>query len=336
MPDGPPQRFTVTPEEAGERLDRFLAGRCPGLSRSQIQRLNALDGVSVDGRRRADSYAVAAGESVAITPEMLTPSGLAGGTPGAEAIPVAVVYEDDEVAVANKPAGMVTHPAHGNWTGTLVNALLGRGTPLSALGAPERPGVVHRLDKDTSGLVVLGKTDRAYRALAEEIKRHEFEKVYHAIAVGHLPSRELRVEAPIGRHPVHRQRMTVLASGGRAAGTDVLVVDRYGQFDYIRLATRTGRTHQIRVHLAHVGHPLLGDPVYGGRRRKGQAPPARSKDVFAKLLRILPRHALHASRLSFTHPVTGERMTFTAALPDDMRTALETIHREDRFEGGSA
>lgn len=333
---GPSQRFTVTPEEAGQRLDRFLAARSPELSRSQIQRLNALGGVHVDGCRRSDSYAVAPGESVEITPEALAPRGGEGVAPAPEDIALAVVYEDDELVVVNKPAGMVTHPAHGNWTGTLVNALLGRGTRLSALGAPERPGVVHRLDKDTSGLVVVGKTDRAYRALAEEIKRREMEKVYHGIAVGHLPSRTLRVEAPIGRHPVHRQRMAVLASGGRAACTDVMVVDRFGQFDYIRLTTRTGRTHQIRVHLAHVGHPLLGDPVYGGRRRKGGASRARSKDVVPRLLRVLPRHALHASRLAFTHPATGERMTFTTALPDDMRTALETIHREDRFEGGSA
>jgi len=336
MHAGPAERFIVAAEEAGQRLDRFLAARPLGLSRSQIQRLNAHGGITVDGRARPDSHALAPGETVVVDPSRLAADGLAGEAPAAESIPLDVVYEDDALVVVNKPAGMVTHPAHGNWKGTLVNALLGRGTALAALGAPERPGIVHRLDKDTSGLVVVGKTDRAYRALAEEIKRQEVRKVYHAIAVGHLASRSLTVDAPVGRHPVHRQRMAVVASGGRPARTDVLVVDRYGHFDYIRVTTRTGRTHQIRVHLAHVGHPLLGDSVYGGRKPRGQGPSAGSKGVLARLLRMLPRHALHASELSFTHPVTGDRMTFTTALPDDMRNALETIHREDRIEGGPA
>ena len=230
------------------------------------------------------------------------------------------MFEDDSVVVVNKAAGVVVHPAHGNWDGTLVNALLGRGTALSSIGG-DRPGVVHRLDKDTSGLIVLAKTDAAHRALSALIKAHELEKTYHAIVVGNVRSRELAVEGAIARHPIHRKKMAVVTTGGRPARTEVFVVDTYYHFDYIRVTTKTGRTHQIRVHMAHAGTPLLGDSVYGGRKLRG---PAES------IARSLGRHALHASRLSFVHPETGERLTFTTALAPDMRAVLESIYRQDR------
>jgi 23S rRNA pseudouridine1911/1915/1917 synthase len=333
MNDYSPRTLVVGVEDEGQRLDRYCAAHIPELSRNQIQTLNEKGGVTVDGRRRADSHPVCAGETVVVNAGLLVPPGLEGGTPVAQDIPITVVYEDDDIVVVNKPAGLVTHPGHGNWDGTLVNALLGRGVRLSTLGSPERPGVVHRLDKDTSGLVTLAKTDRAYRGLADALKTQRVGKVYHAIAWGRLPRRRLRVDAPIGRHPVKRQQMAVLEDSDRRAKparTELFVVDRYSHFDYIRVTTFTGRTHQIRVHLSHVGHPLLGDSVYGGRKGKARVSNTGSRGLFAKLLKVLPRHALHASRLSFEHPVTGKHVAFQTALPADMRLALETIHRENR------
>jgi len=245
---------------AGQRLDRFLATALEGYSRTQVQSLNAAGAVLVDGRVRADSFSLSAGETVEVE---IASSAPPPGAPAPQAIAIPVVYEDDAIVVVDKPAGMVVHPAHGNWDGTLVNALLGRGTPLSALGSTDRPGVVHRLDKDTSGIMVLARTDAAYRSLAAQFKEHQTEKTYHALVHGHVRSREITIEEPIARHSVHRQRMAVV-TGGRAARTDVFVVDTFQHFDYIRVLTHSGRTHQIRVHMAHVGNPLLGDLLYGG------------------------------------------------------------------------
>jgi len=320
--------LTVGEADAGRRLDRFLANQLDALSRTQVQALNAAGGVSVDGRTRADSYALSAGEIVEVDASLI--SSPPPRAPIAQAIPLSIVYEDDALVVVNKPAGLVVHPAHGNWDGTLVNALLGRGTPLATLGGADRPGVVHRLDKDTSGVIVLAKTDAAYRSLAGQFKAQETEKTYHAIVHGHVRAPAIVVDEPIARHPVHRQRMAVAASGGRAARTDVFVVDTYHHFDYIRVSTHTGRTHQIRVHMAHVGNPLLGDPVYGGRRQRAQSSQTRVRTTFDRLMKLVPRHALHASRLSFNHPDLQNRLTFTTALPADMRLALETLYREDR------
>jgi 23S rRNA pseudouridine1911/1915/1917 synthase len=313
---------------AGQRLDRFLASALEGHSRTQVQTLNAAGAVLVDGRVRADSFSLSAGETVEV--EIASSSPPAAGAPAPQEIAIPVVYEDDSIVVVDKPAGMVVHPAHGNWDGTLVNALLGRGTPLSALGSTDRPGVVHRLDKDTSGIMVLARTDAAYRSLSAQFKEKQTEKTYHALVHGHMRSRELTIEEPIARHPVHRQRMAVAVSGGRAALTDVFVVDTFQHFDYIRVLTHTGRTHQIRVHMAHVGNPLLGDLLYGGRRSRGAGNQGRGKTAFERLMKIMPRHALHATRLSFTHPELETPMTFTSALPADMRAAMELLYREDR------
>jgi 23S rRNA pseudouridine1911/1915/1917 synthase len=320
--------LTVAEADSGQRLDRFCTRRLEGFSRSQIQALNARGGIAVDGRERADSFALSAGQVVTVDVARLSARPPA---PAPQQIPVAVVYEDDDVVVVNKAAGLVVHPAHGNREGTLVNALVGRGTRLAALGGADRPGVVHRLDKDTSGLMVLAKTDASYRALVAAFKEQQIEKIYHAIVRGHVRSRRIVIDEPIARHPVHRQRMAVRPVSGRAALTEVFVVDTYRHFDYIRVRTHTGRTHQIRVHMAHVGNPLLGDSVYGGRKPV-QIAQVRVRALFGRLLKLVPRHALHASRLSFTHPVTGRRLAFTAALPTDMRLALETLHREDRAQ----
>ncbi len=316
----------VTEDHAGARLDRFCAARFPDLSRTQAQALNASGGVRVDERARADSYTLSPGETVTIDPSLL-PGPRPDTAPAPQSLPVSVVFEDASMVVVNKAPGVVVHPAHGNWDGTLVNALLGRGTTLSTIGG-DRPGVVHRLDKDTSGLIVLAKTDAAHRALSAAIKQHDFEKTYHAIAVGNVRTRRVSIDAPVARHPAQRQKMAVAASGGRPARTEVFVVDTYFHFDYIRVTTQTGRTHQIRVHMAHIGNPLLGDAVYGGRKHRAGKGAGRA--TFERIVKQMTRHALHASRLSFAHPETGDRVTFMTALPPDMRFALETMYREDR------
>jgi 23S rRNA pseudouridine1911/1915/1917 synthase len=325
MKDLQVESFSVSASEAGARLDRVCSARCNSLSRNQVQMLNKAGRITVDGRVRPDSHAVREGEWIEIRFSLARPE-----KPRAQDIPLAVVYEDDDVIVLNKPSGLVVHPAHGNWDGTLVNALIGRGTPLATLGGDQRPGIVHRLDKDTSGVIVVAKTDRAYAGLAEQLRHNEIRKEYHGIVVGNLATQHMTVDAPIGRHPVKRQKMAVTPGTGKEALTELFVVDRYSHFDYIRVVIHTGRTHQIRVHLSHLAFPLLGDAVYGGRRRKREALGPRSTVTFEKLMKIMPRHALHASTLSFVHPVTGRRMTFKTALPVDMQVALETLYRENR------
>jgi 23S rRNA pseudouridine1911/1915/1917 synthase len=325
--------FTVADDEDGQRLDRLCAARHPDLSRNQLQILNARGAVTVDGRIRPDSYSVSAGERVEIRASAVEIEGWDPDViPGPEDIPVAVVFEDDHLVVVNKQAGLVVHPAHGNPGGTLVNALLGRGTRLAGLGAPQRPGIVHRLDKDTTGLMVVAKTDAAYMGLAAKLKDKEILKEYHAIVCGNIGRAELTVREPVGRHPVHRQRMAVRREGGKEAVSQLFVVDSYSHFDYIRVAIYTGRTHQIRVHMSHVSHPVLGDHVYGGRLRKAQTGDPGAKVIYEKLSKTVSRQALHASKLSFAHPVSGRDMTFRTALPQDMRLALELLYREDRIK----
>jgi 23S rRNA pseudouridine1911/1915/1917 synthase len=325
--------FTVDDQEEGQRLDRVCASRHPGLSRNQVQIVNGLGGVTVDGRQRPDSYPLSEGERVEIRADEVRRDGWnPEDVPGPEDIPVAVIYQDDDIVVVNKPAGLVVHPAHGNPGGTLVNALLGRGVSLSRLGSPQRPGIVHRLDKHTSGLMVVARTDAAYAGMVEKFKDRQVCKEYHAIVRGNVGLSPMTVDAPIGRHPVQRKKMTVPKTGGKGAVSQLFVVDSYSHFDYIRVAIYTGRTHQIRVHMSHVSHPLLGDPVYGGRQNKSQprGVESRTRATYEKLSKIMTRQALHASLLSFSHPVTGRQLTFKAALPEDMRLALETLYKEDR------
>jgi len=326
-----PLQLCVGEDYAGSRLDRYVAAETD-LSRNQVQILNDSGGIEVDGRSRPDSFVLRGGEIVSVTPALLIPDGLdERGEPTSQDIRLDVTFEDDSIIVVNKAAGMVVHPAHGNWDGTVVNALLGRRTVLASTGGPDRPGIVHRLDKDTSGLMVVAKTDAAYKGLAGSIKRHEFHKTYHAIAIGRIGRSHVTIDAPIARHPNRRQQMAVVPVTGRPARTEVFVVDTYEHFDYIRVTTFTGRTHQIRVHLAHIGHPLLGDPVYGGRRQRGRVVRNGSGES-SDLNAVLSRQALHASQLAFEHPESGEMMTFTTALPSDMCTALETIYREDHLK----
>jgi 23S rRNA pseudouridine1911/1915/1917 synthase len=321
---------TLPPEAAGERLDRALASALPNLSRTRIQALVRAGKLTLGGMAADDpGKKVAGGEAVRL--ELPPPE---AAEPEAENIPLDVVYEDSELIVINKPAGLVVHQGAGNWTGTLVNALLHhcKGT-LSGIGGVERPGIVHRLDKDTSGLLVAAKTDRTHRALSEQFADHgrtnSLERAYIALVWG-MPSRPRgTIDAPIDRDPRHREKMHVSSKPGkgREAITHWELLESYGPpkaplVSLIRCTLETGRTHQIRVHMAHLGHPVLGDPLYGvGFKSKA----AHLSEMARKSLAGLGRQALHAAHLAFKHPASGEVMSFDSDLPEDLRQLVESL-----------
>ena len=296
-----------------ERLDRFLADQLQ-LSRTQAARLVAEARVTVGGQVARASRTLLRGEQVQVTipdeepPRQLVPA----------PIPLVVVFEDEHLAVIDKPAGLVVHPAPGHWDDTLVNALVARGTTLAG-GAEGRPGIVHRLDRDTSGLMVVAKTDLAHRKLGAMLAARRVTRRYAALAWGHLDESPTVIEAPLARHPRDRKKVTVQAEG-RPSRTDAYVVARLGQTDLLRLELHSGRTHQIRVHLAHIGHPVVGDPVYGAGGSRRITGPAR---VEAEALeRLAPRQALHAAWLRFRHPATGADLEFRSEWPTDLAPLL--------------
>jgi 23S rRNA pseudouridine1911/1915/1917 synthase len=307
-----PIEFSVVPDET-ERLDKFLADQL-GLSRTQAARLVADKAVTVGGKPARASRLLTRGERVTVRfPEDQPPRTLKPA-----AIPLAVVYEDEHLAIIDKPAGLVVHPAPGHWDDTLVNALVARGTTLAG-GAEGRPGVVHRLDRDTSGLMVVAKTDLAHRRLGAAIAARRVRRTYAALAWGHLDASPTVIEAPLARHPTDRKRMAVTARG-RPARTDAWVVGRFGVADLLRLELHTGRTHQIRVHLEHIGHPVVGDPAYaGGGSRRVSGAGRREAEA---LERATPRQALHAAGLAFRHPLTGAPLEFRAEWPADLLESL--------------
>ncbi|RIL06521.1 MAG: RluA family pseudouridine synthase [Proteobacteria bacterium] len=303
-------RFVAGEAEAGRRLDAALA-QLAGVARSQAARWIEEGRVRVDGAPARASLRVAAGSVVEASPR--APEPLAAV---AEEIPLAILYEDADLVVIDKPAGLVVHPAPGHARGTLVNALLHHCRDLAGIGGVLRPGIVHRLDRGTSGVLVAAKNDAAHAALAAQFKQHSIERVYLALVRGTPGAEAGRVERAIGRHPRDRKRMSVRTRAGRAAATDWRVVRRYPRSGVALLEVRpaTGRTHQIRVHLASSGLPIVADPVYGrGGERLG-----------------LERPALHAAVLGFSHPTTGERMRFEAPLPADFRAALDAAARRER------
>jgi 23S rRNA pseudouridine1911/1915/1917 synthase len=315
--------FRVEPGEAGERLDSFLARRADGLSRSRLKALIQDGHVAVAGRRiDQPSHRVAAGDEIEMGIPEPEPA-----EPQPEAIPLDIAYEDRDLIVVDKPAGLVVHPAAGNWTGTLVNALLHHcGDSLSGIGGVRRPGIVHRLDKDTSGLMVVAKTDAAHAGLAAQFADHGREgalvREYRALVWGVPQPRSGRVEAALDRDPRNRQKHAVTRSGGRHAVTHYSMEETYGGgiASLVRLRLETGRTHQIRVHMAHLGHPLVGDPTYGsGFRSKAGALPA----PLAETVREFRRQALHAGVLGFAHPATGEVLRFDRPPPSDMTDLIE-------------
>lgn len=290
-------------------MDRFIATSLD-LSRTRVQSLLVEGRITVQGRVAKKSDAAVPGTTIDVVVPPSEPVAMQ-----AEDIPIDIVYEDAELAVVNKAAGMVVHPAPGHRKGTLVNALLWRMPDIEGVGGRLRPGIVHRLDKDTSGLLVVAKTDRAHRALSDALRRRRVRRLYLAVVWGHLTESPLVIDAPIGRDRKNRKKMAVIETG-RPALTRVRVRERWERADLLDVALKTGRTHQIRVHLSHVGHPVVGDAVYGEGWERGMGGPTRQWAV--QLARSTPRQFLHAAELSFDHPVSAERMSFTAPLPADL------------------
>lgn len=297
-----------TAEESGKRLDAWLAANEPLLSRARWQQLIDEGRVTVNGTRVKRNYKLRVGDRTEWTiPEPVD------AEPQPEDIPLDIVYEDSHIIVINKPAGLVVHPAAGNETGTLVNALLHHCNDLAGIGGEKRPGIVHRLDKDTSGLMVVAKTEQAMRALSAQFKKHTTEKYYLALVWGTPERKHDRIETTIGRHPVHRKKMAADVRNGRAAISRYELMESHRCGSLLKVKIETGRTHQIRVHMQYIKHAIIGDAVYG-----------RPRFDHVKA----PRQMLHAVELSLDHPESGERMTFTTAMPEDMKTVLETLRAE--------
>jgi 23S rRNA pseudouridine1911/1915/1917 synthase len=294
----------VSEEEHGQRADVFLAARMDS-SRANVQKLIEEDNVSrADGKVIKANYKVKTGEVFTV---VLPPPVALEAEP--ENIPLDIIYEDDDVIVVNKPRGMVVHPAAGNYTGTLVNALLYHCHNLSGINGVIRPGIVHRLDKDTSGIMIAAKNDKAHISLSEQIQHKEAKRTYLAVVRGNIKQEKGRIETLIARDPKERKKMAVVTSGGRQAITEYEVLEHYGKFTVVRCKLLTGRTHQIRVHMEYIGHPLVGDPKYSPQ-----------KTCFS-----IKGQALHSEKLTFRHPTTGKIMEFTAPVPEDMAKILTRL-----------
>lgn len=314
-----PLRIVVPPKQSKERLDVYLTHQVQNATRNKVQKA-ILDGfVLVNGKQVRPSHPISPGEII----EVILP-GPARPDAGPENIPLDVVYEDDHLMVVNKAAGMVTHPAHGNYTGTLVNALLHHARSLSKVNTELRPGIVHRLDKDTTGLLVIAKTDIAHHILARQFADHTIDREYRAIVWGKFKERKGVIEAKLGRSKRDRKKVAVTAEG-KAAVTEFEVIGQFEFLSYVKLALRTGRTHQIRVHLAHIGHPVFGDPTYGGRSSTWGGIAGKKVQFVERLLKIISRQALHARTIGFIHPATRKRMKFDSDLPGDMTEVLKKI-----------
>ena len=298
-------RLTAADEAAGSRIDKYISDNIAELTRSAVQGLLSKESVLVNGKSVSKNYKLRSGDEVTV--EILEPEPM-DAVP--EDIPLEIVYEDSDLLVVNKPKGMVVHPAHGNYTGTLVNALLHHcGDSLSGINGVIRPGIVHRIDKNTSGLLIVAKNDAAHLHLAEQIKAHSFTREYEAVAVGAFKEPSGTVDAPIGRHKTDRKKMCVTQENSRNAVTHYEVLKQYGGYAHVRLRLETGRTHQIRVHLAYIGHPVLGDDVYG------------------KPYMGMEGQCLHARKIGFIHPSTGEYMEFSSELPEYFQAVLRKLEK---------
>ena len=297
--------LNVAPEAAGIRVDKYISDNIADITRSAVQGLICGGNILVNGKAVGKNYKIRSGDEITVSiPEPQPLDAVA------EDIPLNIVYEDDDLLVVNKPKGMVVHPAHGNYTGTLVNALLHHcGGSLSGINGVIRPGIVHRIDKNTSGLLIIAKNDKAHVGLAEQIKVHSFTREYEAIAVGAFKEESGTIDAPIGRHHTDRKKMCVTQENSKNAVTHYEIIRQYGGFAHVRLRLETGRTHQIRVHLAYIGHPVLGDDVYG------------------KPYKGLEGQCLHARKIGFVHPTTDEYLEFTSELPDYFTSVLNKIEK---------
>ena len=300
------QVYVVSEEQAGQRLDHFLVAALDGISRTAVQRMISAGQALVDGRASKAGYLLRSGDTVAISalqserhaPEIQP-----------QPTPLAIVYEDQDLLVVNKPAGMVVHPARGHFGDTLLDMLLARYPEMGQFGDSERPGIVHRLDKDTSGLLIVAKNMRAQAALVEQMKQHAIIKRYLALVEGVVALDAGSIDAPIGRDPRYRQQMAITTASSREARTHFRVVQRFSRHTLLLLQLETGRTHQIRVHLQAIGYPVVGDPVYGPTGKHDTLP--------------LSRQFLHAYQLAFNHPITGQRIELEAPLPKDLEQILQ-------------
>ncbi|MBE6741272.1 MAG: RluA family pseudouridine synthase [Ruminococcaceae bacterium] len=303
------ERINLTCDISGERIDKFICENLEELTRSSVQKIIENNNVFVNGESVSKNYKCKTGDEI----EVVIPDAVPLDAK-AENIPLDIVYEDDDLLVVNKPKGMVVHPANGNYSGTLVNALLYhcKGS-LSGINGVIRPGIVHRIDKDTSGLLIVAKNDAAHLSLAEQIKEHSFTRAYEAVLYGNIKEDEFTVNQPIGRNPKDRKKMAVTMKNSKPAVTHFYVIKRYGEFTHVRCVLETGRTHQIRVHSAYIGHPVAGDEVYGPK----------------KVITELGGQCLHAKQIGFVHPRTNEYMEFESELPEYFKKFLNKL--ENKF-----
>ncbi len=298
--------LSIQADEAGQRLDRYLASVLDGMSRTKVQQLIAEEAILVNGSPSKPGYALRTGDEIQL---FSLKRNNRAGTVKPRQFPLDVVYEDRDLLVVNKAAGMVVHPAAGHHDDTLVNALLTRYPDMQKDGADQRPGIIHRLDKDTSGLIIIAKNAATQAALMEQMKHHEIVKRYLALVEGVVALDQGSIDAPIGRNPRHRQQMAITAKGSREARTHFRILERFTRHTLLLLELETGRTHQIRVHLKAIGHPVAGDPIYGSR--------SGTRGL------TLKRQFLHAYQIKFIHPITGATLELEAALPDDLQAVLD-------------
>jgi len=306
--------FSVDTEQEGSRLDQFLASLLPEISRARVQALIKAGNAKVDGENTKSSYRVRAGESIWVRIEPVEASSYE-----AEDIPLAIVFEDEHIIIINKPAGMVVHPAAGVSSGTLVNALLAHSSTLPTAGGIDRPGIVHRLDKNTSGLLVVAKTEAAHRSLTDLISKRAIKRKYRALAYDSFAETKGTIDAPIGRSPSDRKKMAVTGIGSREAMTSFAVIEGFPHISHLSVELSTGRTHQIRVHMAYIGHPIVGDLVYGSRLKRFHD---KMTPAVVDAISHLKGHMLHSEILEFDHPVTGKAVRFEAPPPDEFAHLL--------------